>query len=314
MKDDEVLYLVEQMSEEKYFYQEESKCYTNEGSPSDTAYEKVRHFRDANMLPRLNTLLDKVKQAEQKQHLYFMIGTIGENSGDVRAGMLLLEKLEQETKPSLLESILEEIAKQRCIHNTERIVKYIDDSRSSVREAAIQALRVCRDEIAEDALIRLITTSNNSFDIMSANFVLATIGTERAVPYLTPLLDHSRGDVRHSALVALSNLGDKAHLPIFVNGLEDRSGNVKEYALVAIERHGDEVAIELVIKRLQILLKRKRKRQIQTDEVIIALRFLYRYQHSSQAIPKLFHWIIQTKKELLFDEEWRWFEDHFTYS
>lgn len=47
------------------------------------------------MLPILNTLLDKVKQVEQKQHLYFMIGTIGRNSGDVRAGMLLLEKLEQ---------------------------------------------------------------------------------------------------------------------------------------------------------------------------------------------------------------------------
>lgn len=310
MKDDEILYLVGQMSDEEYLYHEEVKCYTNEGSPSDLAYERVHHFRDVNMLPILNTLLDKVKQAELKQHLYFMIGTIGVNSGDVRAGMLLLEKLEQETKPSLLESILEELAKQRCIHNTERIVKYIDDSRSSVREAAIQALRVCRDEIAEDALIRLITTSNNSFDIMSANFVLATIGTERAVPYLTPLLDHSRGDVRHSALVALSNLGDKAHLPIFVNGLEDRSGNVKEYALVAIERHGDEVAIEPVIKRVQTLLKRTR--QIQTDEVLIALRFLYRYQHSYQAIPKLFHWIIQTKRKVLFDEEWQWIEDHFT--
>jgi hypothetical protein len=311
MKDDEILYLVEQMSEEKYFYQEESKCYTNEGSPSDTAYEKVRHFRDANMLPRLDTLLDKVKQAEQKQHLYFMIGTIGENPGDVHAGMLLREKLEQETKPSLLESILEEIAKQRCIHTTERIVKYIDDSRSSVREAAIQALRVCRDEIAEDALIRLITTSNNSFDIMSANFVLATIGTERAISYLIPLLDLSRGDDRHSALAALSELGNGLDLSIFLHGLKDRSSNVREYALVAIERNGDEVAIEPVIKRLQILLKRKR--QIQTDEVIIALRFLYRYQHSSQAIPKLFHWIIQTKRELLFDKEWQWIEDLCTF-
>ncbi|WP_313289986.1 HEAT repeat domain-containing protein [Exiguobacterium sp.] len=312
MKDDEILYLVEQMSEEKYFYQEESKCYTNEGSSSDTAYEKVRHFKDANMLPRLNTLLDKVKQAEQKQHLYFMIGTIGENSGDVRAGVLLLEKLEQETKPSLLESILEEIAKQRCIHNTERIVKYIDDSRSSVREAAIQALRVCRDEIAEDALIRLITTSNNSFDIMSANFVLATIGTERAISYLIPLLDHSRGDVRHSALAALSELNNGLDLSIFLRALKDRSGTVREYALIAIEQHGDEVAIEPVIKRLQTLLKRMR--QIQTDEVLIAFRFLYRYQHSHQAISKLFYWIIQTKRGVLFDEEWQWLENHFTCS
>lgn len=311
MKDDEILYLVEQMSEEKYFYQEESKCYTNEGSPSDTAYEKVRHFRDANMLPRLNVLLDKVKQAEQKQHLYFMIGTIGENSGDVRAGMLLLEKLEQETKPSLLESILEEIAKQRCIHNTERIVKYIDDSRSSVREAAIQALRVCRDEIAEDALIRLITTSNNSFDIMSANFVLATIGTERAISYLIPLLDHPRGDVRHSALAALSELNNGLDLSIFLRALKDRSGTVREYALIAIEQHGDEVAIEPVIKRLHTVLKRTR--QIQTDEVLIAFRFLSRYQHSHQAISKLFYWIIQTKRGVLFDEEWQWLEDHFNY-
>ena len=311
MKDDEILYLVEQMSEEKYFYQEESKCYTNEGSPSDTAYEKVRHFRDANMLPRLNTLLDKVKQAEQKQHLYFMIGTIGENSGDVRAGMLLLEKLEQETKPSLLESILEEIAKQRCIHNTERIVKYIDDSRSSVREAAIQALRVCRDEIAEDALIRLITTSNNSFDIMSANFVLATIGTERAISYLIPLLDHPRGDVRHSALAALSELNNGLDLSIFLRALKDQSGTVREYALIAIEQHGDEVAIEPVIKRLHTVLKRTR--QIQTDEVLIAFRFLSRYQHSHQAISKLFYWIIQTKRGVLFDEEWQWLEDHFNY-
>ncbi|WP_368914384.1 HEAT repeat domain-containing protein [Exiguobacterium acetylicum] len=309
MKDDEILYLVEQMSEEKYFYQEESKCYTNEGSSSDTAYEKVRHFRDANMLPRLNTLLDKVKQAEQKQHLYFMIGTIGENSGDVRAGMLLLEKLEQETKPSLLESILEEIAKQQCIYDTEQIVKYMDDSRSSVREAAIQALRVCRDETAENALIRLITTSNNSFDIMSANFVLAMIGTERAIPYLIPLLEHPQGDVRCSALAALSELGNGLDLSIFLRAQKDRSGTVREYALVAIERHGDEVAIEPVIKRLQTVLKRKR--QIQTDEVLIALRFLHRYQHSHQAISELFHWIIQTKREVLFDNEWQWLEDHF---
>lgn len=311
MKDDEILYLVEQMSDEEYLYHEELKCYTNEGSPSDLAYARVRQFRNVNMLPILNTLLDKVKQAEQKQHLYFMIGTIGVNSGDVRAGMLLLEKLEQETKPSLLESILEELAKQQCIPDTERIVKYIDDSRSSVREAAIQTLRACRDETAEDALIRLIMTSNNSFDIMNANFVLATIGTERAVPYLTPLLNHSRGDVRHSALAALSELGNGLDLSIFLHGLKDRSSNVRECALVAIERHGDEVAIEPVIKRVQILLKRTR--QIQTDEVLIALRFLYRYQHSHQAIPKLFHWIIQTKREVLFDEEWQWIEDHFTF-
>lgn len=310
MKDDEILYLVEQMSGEEYLYHEKVKCYTNEESPSDLAYARVRQFRDVNMLPILNTLLDKVKQAEQKQHLYFMIGTIGVNSGDVRAGMLLLEKLEQETKPSLLESILEELAKQQCIPDTERIVKYIDDSRSSVREAAIQALRACRDETAEDVLIRLITTSNNSFDIMSANFVLATIGTERAVPYLTPLLDHSRGDVRHSALAALSELGNGLDLSIFLRALKDRSGKVREYALVAIERHGDEVAIEPVIKRVQTLLKRTR--QIQTDEVLIALQFLYRFQHSHQAIPKLFHWIIQTKREVLFDEEWQWLKDHFT--
>ncbi|HAK99942.1 MAG TPA: hypothetical protein DCP50_02945, partial [Exiguobacterium sp.] len=140
----------------------------------------------------------------------------------------------------------------------------------------------------------------------------ATIGTERAISYLIPLLDHSRGDVRHSALAALSELNNGLDLSIFLRALKDRSGTVREYALIAIEQHGDEVAIEPVIKRLQTLLKRMR--QIQTDEVLIAFRFLYRYQHSHQAISKLFYWIIQTKRGVLFDEEWQWLENHFTCS
>ena len=65
MKDDEILNLVEQMSEEEYLYNEELECYTNEGSPSNLAYERVRQLKNVNMLPILSTLLDKVKQVEK---------------------------------------------------------------------------------------------------------------------------------------------------------------------------------------------------------------------------------------------------------
>ncbi|WP_214846143.1 HEAT repeat domain-containing protein [Exiguobacterium sp. S90] len=105
---------------------------------------------------------------------------------------------------------------QERVHDATDIIKYVEDSRSAIRNSAIEALRVCRGDAAEDALIRFITTSTDSFEIMSANFVLATIGTERVIPHLLPLLDHPKGDIRHSALNALSELGDDSFLPLFI--------------------------------------------------------------------------------------------------
>lgn len=304
MNKDELITLAEQMSIDEYVYDEERGYSTSEGSPSDLAYETARRFQDVQMLPVLMDLLEQTKRLEMKQHFYFMLGTIGMNTGDVRIADLLLERLAQETKPTLITSILDELANQERVGDATDIIQYVEDSRSAVRNSAIDALGSCRGILAEDALIRFITTSTDSFEIMSANFVLATIGTKRVIRHLLPLLDHPKGDVRHSALNAISELGDDTFLPMFIKGLEDRSIDVKAYALLGIAKHGDASAIQPVIKRLKTMLKRQR--QIQSDEGLVALRFLNRYRQSDKTIPVLFDWIVTKKWEVLFDDEQQW--------
>ena len=308
MNKDELIALAEQMSIDEYVYDEERGYSTSEGSPSDLAYETARRFQDIQMLPVLMDLLEQTKRLEMKRYFYFMLGTIGMNTGDVRVADLLLERLAQETKPKLITSILDELANQERVDDATDIIKYVEDSRSAIRNSAIDALGSCRGALAEDALIRFIMTSTDSFEIMSANFVLATVGTERVIPYLLPLLDHPTGDVRHSVLNAISELGDDTFLPMFIKGLEDRSVDVKAYALLGIAKHGDESAIQPVIKRLKTILKRKR--QIQSDDGLVALRFLNRYRQSDKTIPVLFDWIVTKKWDVLFNEEQQWLQEH----
>ncbi|WP_214855834.1 HEAT repeat domain-containing protein [Exiguobacterium sp. s166] len=310
MNKDELITLAEQMSIDEYVYDEERGYSTSEGSPSDLAYETARRFQDIQMLPVLMDLLEQTKRLEMKRYFYFMLGTIGMNTGDVRVADLLLERLAQETKPTLIVKVLDELTKQERVDDATDIIKYVEDSRSAIRNSAIDALGSCRGALAEDALIRFITTSTDSFEIMSANFVLATIGTERMIPHLLPLLDHPKGDIRHSALNALSELGDDSFLPLFVKGLEDRSVDVKAYALLGIAKHGDASAIQPIIKRVKTMLKRKR--QIQSNEILTAFRFLNRYRQSDKTIPELFDWIIMKRWDVLFDEEQQWLTEYRT--
>lgn len=310
MNKDELIVLAEQMSIDEYVYDEERGYSTSEGSPSDLAYETARRFQDIQMLPVLMDLLEQTKQLEMKQHFYFMLGTIGMNTGDVRVADLLLERLAQETKPTLITSILDELANQERVDDATDIIQYVEDSRSAIRNSAIDALGSCRGALAEDALIRFITTSTDSFEITSANFVLASIGTKRVIPHLLPLLDHPKGDVRHSVLNAISELGDDTFLPMFVKGLEDRSIEVKAYALLGIAKHGDASAIQPVIKRLKTMLKRQR--QIQSDDALVAMRFLNRYRQSDKTIPELFDWIITKRWDVLFVEEQQWLTENRT--
>jgi len=310
MNKDELITLAEKMSIDEYVYDEERGYSTSEGSPSDLAYETARRFQDIQMLPVLMDLLEQTKRLEMKRYFYFMLGTIGMNTGDVRVADLLLERLAQETKPTLIVKVLDELTKQERVDDATDIIKYVEDSRSAIRNSAIDALGSCRGALAEDALIRFITTSTDSFEIMSANFVLATIGTERVIPHLLPLLDHPKGDIRHSALNALSELGDDSFLPLFVKGLEDRSVDVKAYALLGIAKHGDASAIQPIIKRVKTMLKRKR--QIQSNEILTAFRFLNRYRQSDKTIPELFDWIIMKRWDVLFDEEQQWLTEYRT--
>jgi len=217
----------------------------------------------------------------------------------------ILKKLSVEQDVYKLSVLLEKIAQEAIkIEDCSLIIKFINHKRPAVRQSAIQALRACKRPDAEDALIKVITESQDEYDLTYANSELSRIGTNKAIPHLINLLKHPKGDVKCSALWALKEIGDTSLLPTFLKALQDRSANVKGYAMLGIARHGNEIAIKPVIDRTKTMLKRKRT--VESDDLIVALGFLIRFEEDYEEIHDLLDWIKSNKWDLLFDAEKEW--------
>ena len=303
MEEGELLNLIKIMSDDSMHSNREGE-YSNEGSPSWFAFRKVEQLVDVSIVPFLVSLVEKSKDIVIRKNIYFIIGKIGTNTGDRRVADILLKRLDTESKKYLLLEILSRIAEQRNVNDCSSIINFIDDKRSLVRHTAIDALRSCESCLAEDTLIKIISNSTDEYDLLYANSVLSEIGTDKAISPLINLLDHPKADVKCTALWALNELGNTSLLPVFLKALDDRSPAVKGYAMLAIHRHGNESAINSVIKRIRNILKRKRS--VDSDELLLAFEFLIRYKDSYKEINNLLEWIISNKLDFLFGKEEKW--------
>jgi len=301
MDEKELLELINEMSGVDSIYDEKEGYYTSEGSPAWNATRIVEKLTDTTFIPFLCDLLEKSKNETIKSDIYFTLGKIGVNTGDRRVADILLKRLEAETNKYTLEMILERIAEQEDVPDCLAIIKCISDNRWQVRYSAIEVLGRCKSPAAEAALIKLITESQDKYDLCYAIGSLCEIGATQSIPYLLPLVKHTKGDVRRAALGALDKLGDSSFLPLFIEAMEDRSPSVKYYALLALQNHGDETVIDVVYKRVKTVLSRKRK--IESDELVPAFEFLNQYKEQHKKIQELFEWIKTKKWDNLSDEE-----------
>lgn len=301
MDEKELLALINEMSGVDSVYDEKEGYYTNEGSTAWNATRIAEKLTDITYIPFLYDLLEKSKNETIKRDIYFTLGKIGVNTGDKRVADMLLKRLEVETNKYTLEMMLARIAEQEDVPDCLPILKFINDNRWQVRYSAIEVLGRCKSSAAEDALIKVITESQDEDDLCYAIGSLCEIVATRSIPYLLPLVKHTKGDVRRAALSAIDELGDSSFLPLFIEAMEDRSPSVKYYALLALQNHGDETAIDVVYKRVKTVLSRKRK--IESDELVPAFEFLNRYREQYKKIQELFEWIKSKKWDYLYDEE-----------
>jgi len=224
----------------------------------------------------------------------------------------VIKRLNEEENAYKLSMLLEKIAQGEIeLEDCSQIIKFINDKRTAVRHSAIEALRACKSSVAEEALIKIIMESTDEYDLTYANSVLSKIGTNKAVPHLINLLGHPKGDVKCSALWALNEIGDTSLLPTFLEALQERSVAVKGYALLGIDRHGNETAIKPVIERIKTMLKRKRN--VESDDLILALGFLVRFEEDYEEIREVFDWIKSKKRDFLFGMEKEWIIRNITY-
>lgn len=301
MNEQQLLNLLNDMAEDELVYIEEEGYSTSEGASAWNATRAAENLDNIALIPILSNLLLKAKKESEKQDIYYALGNIGVNTGDLRVVHILLKRLEAEKNKYTLDYILSQLAKQKEVSNCAPILQFIDDPRWLVRHSAFQALSKCKCSAAEEALIQVITTSQDEYDLFYAIGSLCDLGATSSVPYLLPLMKHPKGEVRRSALSALDQLGDSTFLPLFIEAMKDRSPSVKYYALLAIQKHGDETAIDSVYQRVKTMLKRMRS--IKSDELVPAFEFLNRYREKYNHIQELFEWIISKKWDYLFDEE-----------
>ncbi|PGM49019.1 HEAT repeat domain-containing protein [Bacillus sp. AFS053548] len=294
MDEKELLNLIQKMADKGSYT-------SSDDSPSWHAYRKAEQITDTSVIPFLNNLLEKSKDKDIRNNIYFILGKIGGNTGDERVVQILLKSLERETDKYVLSSVLERISEQKIVKDCSTILQFIKDERWLFRHEAIQALGGCKSSIAEEALIKVISASTDEYDLCYAISVLVEFGTYKAIPHFLNLLGHPKGDVKCSALLALNKLGDDSLLPTFLEALKDRSVEVKGCAMIGINKHGNETAIKPVIERIKNILKRKR--ELDRGDLILALEFLIRYEDGNEEIYKLFHWIKTKKWDYLFESE-----------
>ncbi len=306
----ELLSIINEMDGPDTIYNEMQGVYTSEGSPSSIAYNKARSFTDTTLISFLSDLLEKSKKESIKRNIYFILGKIGENTGDKRVVEILLQRIGIETNKYTLDTILERIEEQEVIPDCYPIIKCVYDVRGSVRHSAIIALGKCKNSDAEDALIKVIRNSKDEYDLCYAIGSLSMMGTTKAIQDILPLFKNEKGEVRRAALCAIDTLGGSAFLPLYMEALGDRSLSVKYYALLAIKNHGDETAIDVVYKRVRTILSKKRK--INSDELVAAFEFLNQFKNHDEKIEKLLEWIKSKKWDFLSDREKEGFNSCFS--
>jgi hypothetical protein len=279
-------------------------------SSSWHAFRVAEMIDDSRFLPELRQYLERNHGEETKRHLYTIISHVGKNTRDHGAVELLLSRIALEHDKFTLMWLLDAIARQERIPDCRPILRVLRDKRWMVRQAAIGALRACRDPRAEDALINVLEQSEDPFDLVYANAALGRIGTERSFPALARHIHHSKDDVKASALYALAIVGNTTLTPLFLDALRDRSQVAKEYAINALHKHGDSSAVPAVCARIRDILKRDRKtRTMPKTELMAAVEFVMRFRYDEAVGPLVeatLDWL-RPRVNRLFPEEQDWF-------
>jgi HEAT repeat protein len=180
-------------------------------SASTRAYAEVRTSTDPALLRGACAAVGGEKDRRMRQVLYTIIATLGANLGDETAGPFLIQRLAQESDKYVLLFMLDGISRLRLPPPTDLtpILRCLDDPRWQVRNTAIDALRGTDSPLAEEALIKLLQTSRDPFDLSSTNAALSRIGTARALPAIEPHLQSRKRDVKLSARFAIHAIRER---------------------------------------------------------------------------------------------------------
>ena len=179
-----------------------------EDSLAARAYSAVESAADPALLHAAREAVVLEQDKLRRRSLYFIIRKLGLNLKDLDAGPFLVRQLDRESDKYVLLFLLDAIRHLPKPKDTDLspILRRLDDKRWQVRHPAIEALRLTESSLAEQALIKILQTSSDPGDLVSANATLNRIGTARAIPAIEPYLKSRKRDVKMSAQFAIEEI------------------------------------------------------------------------------------------------------------
>ncbi|EPY7704655.1 MULTISPECIES: HEAT repeat domain-containing protein [Bacillus cereus group] len=268
------------------------------------AYEEARELNDLSLFSCFQEKVTEARKVYIKTSLYFLITQLAINTREMYIADYLINRLESEESGVVLDSMLIDLSKLSEASNAHKIIPYIYHKNSGVRYSAVIALKLCKSLEAEDALLKLLTVEENRDDIVNICATLHEIGTKRSILSLTKLLHSDSAYIRSAAIETLAEIGRTDLQIVYIEALHDRNAMVKYEAVRAIYMYGDEMAMRPICERVNKIVARRRKNEVEpTDEseIIIALRFLHKFVDQEEVL-KTFDKVYKKRGNLFMSE------------
>lgn len=276
------------------------------------AFREAEKIENPEYIDELISYIQQEKNKKNRNRAYFVLGKIAKNIDDKKTAQFFINRIEKETDKYVIMSMLDRLEDIDKPQET-NILPLIDATKNKkwqIRLSAIDALNLTTNELAENRLIEILSNSKDTSDLTCSNSVLGKIGTRKSIPFLKKMLDVKSQDVANSALYALMKIAKETEIDTYRERLE--KGKQKGYAISGVIEYGDEKDINRITKRIKELLIKKRKVQVILEngktEIIISLEFLKMFNFHKEKYNKLLNWLIEKKKDKLWEMELNWIE------
>lgn len=178
------------------------------------ALREAEKVENAAFVPQLISFIDNEKDKKKRNKAYFLLGHIAKNTSDLKALVYLISRVNKETDKHIISSLLDRIADINKPIGTDLqpLIQAIKSNMWLIRHSAIQSLNNSFDSVAETALIEILDSSDDPYNLTYANATLNRIGTPNAIPYLEKHLKSRKRDVKDSAKYAIEEIKKRHHL------------------------------------------------------------------------------------------------------
>ncbi len=293
--------------------------YQSDLTVSWEARKEAKQLDDPEYIPILKNKLEKEKKTERRIDVIRILTHLAAKVEDHSIADYLLNKLKKEKVRWIKDVIMDSLNNHRLQVQTEKefIFELAEHKHWPIKQGALGILSrwdaSFSTKIEELCLRQIELNKKKPHELNGLCQVLCNHGSEKSLESLKVIAEtNSRAFTINTALIAIKEIGGKDELPFFIDFFKHiRNKDVKPRVSLILCSVGDETIVDLVIKRVEAILKKKRKTNTiylggTKPELVHIWIFLLEYM--DERVYDLFEYIQRKKMDFLDVPEKEWFE------